>query len=167
MKAALPLCALAAVLLIWDLVQFTRASSAAAEGTDSAGWPTVPGEITRSSVGEIRDGGDRDRTEYAPDIAYRYGAGSRDRVGTRVRFTAFDAGSQAQAQAVVARYPVGATVIVYYDSADPDQAVLVPGPPDRDWLTRFFGVAAVAAVIAAAGGVLWALDAQRRRGVTR
>jgi hypothetical protein len=95
------------------------------EARQSERWPTSDGEITRSEVEERKE--DLTKTVYWPKVQYRYTVAERVYEGTRVNFD--ESGSQysGRIESLVKRFPLGAKVPVYYDPADPAQAVLDPG----------------------------------------
>ena len=67
-----------------------------------------------------------DRTDsYTPHVRYTYRANEADYAGDKITFgfvTGY--GSEFKGNAILAKYPVGAQVAVYYDPAAPDKAVL-------------------------------------------
>jgi hypothetical protein len=101
-------------------------------------WPAVPGQVVVSTI-ELRygsaggDGGGRTRAWY-PVVAYVYAVGGRHYQGRNIVVGGHvGTGWQGPAQRVAARYPVGATVPVYYDPANPADAVLEKRAPTQ-WL---------------------------------
>ena len=95
----------------------------------SATWPTTPGKITDSEIIEVQDRDDRGKVTktYRVQIAYAYRLGSLDYHGTAQKWgwTKYY-GNLEGAQAVVAQYPVGRDVPVYYDPTMPATSVLEP-----------------------------------------
>jgi hypothetical protein len=99
----------------------------------SARWPTVKGKITHSGlVTEIStdtddDGHTRSRETYRADIRFAYRVGGRDFNSNHWNWgwTALHS-QRSTAEAIVARYPSGSDVTVYYDAAEPGTAVLDP-----------------------------------------
>lgn len=89
-------------------------------GARSADWPAVQGEVLRSSV--TRSGGSRSSGSRSSLVFdYRYEVGGTVYEGDRVSFTAI------QLRRIPNAYPVGDTVAVYHDPADPNASVLEPG----------------------------------------
>jgi hypothetical protein len=86
-------------------------------------WPTVQGVITASEVlfhrGRFQG--------YTGNIRYRYRVGDTEYLGTRLSFEAVHLGTQEGWRHVLASYPVGKAVTVYYDPSHPDVGVLEPG----------------------------------------
>lgn len=87
-------------------------------------WQTVRGKITRSEVRALRkrsrDEGEQVRS--APSIAYEYTVNGKRYTGERISLG--ENIPETDFERVLNRYPVGAEVTVYYDPANPAQAVL-------------------------------------------
>jgi hypothetical protein len=86
-------------------------------------WQSTTGTILMSSVQTSRSG--NSHSTY-PVVVYSYAVNGQSYQSQRVR-----AGDQfltvrvaGQAQATVARYPIGASVTVYYDPANPSESAL-------------------------------------------
>ncbi len=86
-------------------------------------WPGISGTVLMSSVQSRRSG--RNRSTY-PVVVYQY-----DVNGKTYQSQTIKAGEQffnvrviGQAQATVARYPIGANVTVYYNPANPAESAL-------------------------------------------
>lgn len=93
----------------------------------AADWPQTRGVIALSEHRQATDGdNDSVRIEFEYEVA-----GQRHR-GTTVSYAGVPAQSGEKA-ALVARYPVGREVTVYYDAADPSRAVLERAP-SRAWM---------------------------------
>ncbi len=91
----------------------------------SASWPSTPGSITRSSIAESVSTSDDDNiTHYYPQLTYKYQVAGTTYEGKRIMFGAVESGSHTKAQTTITRYPVGTSVSVYYNPADPKEAVL-------------------------------------------
>lgn len=101
------------VAYIHDLVRQRAGSS----------FPTVDGTITESKIVEDRDA---DGTTYIARIRYAYQVAGRDYTADRVRYWTVSAGRGA-AERIVEAHPVGSKVTVYYNPADPSDALLRPG----------------------------------------
>ena len=88
----------------------------------SQGWPMVLGRVTDSRVVSANvEGG----TTYEAHVRYAYDVHGRAFEYARLAFgDAGTDGSQAAAQRLAARYPAGAIVHVYYNPANPQDAVL-------------------------------------------
>ena len=91
----------------------------------SATWPSVVGTIVSSEIVYCAGGGGDAVQTYEVKLAYEYSVGGTayrcDRFGWRGdRSTSW----KGHAKRIAASYPVGHAVTVYYDPADPAQAVL-------------------------------------------
>jgi hypothetical protein len=109
-------------------------------------WPAVTGRITASRLVPGR------RTAAA-DVAYAYAIGGRTYTGNRVQVAHrlgdfLIAMSHRHAQTLLERYPPDATVLVYYDPARPEEAVLEPG--EGSHLVRVLVIAGCVVMVVAA-----------------
>jgi hypothetical protein len=83
-------------------------------------WPRAVGEIISAEVCTLDPDG---APSYAPIVRYTYSVGGHSYTQSQSDL-ALTASSPEQAQAVVARYPVGAVVTVYYDPRAPQHALI-------------------------------------------
>lgn len=90
----------------------------------SASWPKTIGQITAS---ELRDNSIGPKEKFKARVSYSYQAAGGSYSSERIRFADASGSARSTQQAVVDKYPPGAQVDVYYDPADPVQAVLEPG----------------------------------------
>jgi len=102
--------------------------SARRKALASQSWPTVAGMVTESEVKvtEQTSGSGMDAeqtTHYKPVVKYQYSVEGMEFTGSRIAFGAMNSAHSA-ANAVVARYPAGASVTVRYDPEKPAEAVL-------------------------------------------
>lgn len=113
----------------------------------SADWPSVPGSITGSYVktSSSTKGG----TTYSAKISYTYSVQGKQYTGSRINFGSLLTSSSG-AREIVARYPVGKALNVFYNPADLSDAVLEPGYASGLWFSP--GVGAVVAFVG--GGLL-------------
>ena len=89
-------------------------------------WPTAPGVVTGSEL-RVSCGG-RSGCTRMPDILYVYDVAGERFSSDRVTFGGVVVDwTTPEADQVVARYPVGASVIVYFNPRNHDEAVLEPG----------------------------------------
>ena len=99
----------------------------AARADVAAHWPTVAGTVTASRYQETPEtttDGDT-RVRYFANVAYRYAVGDRTFTSERIAFHGIDTHARLiDVQAIVDRYPVGATVTVHYNPDAPGEAVL-------------------------------------------
>lgn len=82
-------------------------------------WATTEGMIVRSEI--HRAGGKA--TIYLPFIQYSYRVGKKDYSSDKVTFSHFASGKET-ADEIVAKYPEGSQVEVYYSPENPEQSVL-------------------------------------------
>jgi hypothetical protein len=107
---------------IWLIL---RSISERKKVNESATWPSVTGVITENSIDENALSSDDDNIpSYSPNISYTYQVGGKNYESSRLMFGARQGGSYKSAAAVASRYPVGASTPVFYNSADPIEAVL-------------------------------------------
>jgi Protein of unknown function (DUF3592) len=127
----------------------------------SARWPTVAGTITMSDVIEEaieeKDNDDKSRIRkiyrYQVDLRYAYQIGKRDFVGTAANWGATAIyGLRELAEKAANQYRQGQPVTVYYDPAQPGNAVLEP-----DSRQGSLAPLIAAAICAVFGGVMLAV----------
>jgi hypothetical protein len=102
--------------------------SARRKALASQSWPTVAGTVTESEVKITQDSSGsgldaQETTHYKPVVKYQYSVEGMEYAGSRIAFGAMNSAHSA-ANAVVARYPAGASVTVRYDPEKPAEAVL-------------------------------------------
>ena len=88
-------------------------------------WPSTLGTVTESRI-QMRSNSDGGRTSY-PLVRYAYQIVGRAYESQKV-MPGMDVGGSG-AHRVVARYPVGAQVMVYYNPENPSEALLERGMP--------------------------------------
>jgi hypothetical protein len=113
----------------------------------SESWPTTRGRITDSELVEnafyTRDTDRDDRTvrTWRPDIHFVYRVGDTDYANTTWKpGGTMSYGTKRFGEELVARYPAGQSVTVYYNPAHPGVAVLDPKNRDGSGLPVVFGV---------------------------
>lgn len=97
----------------------------------SQGWPGTMGQVT---VSEIRRDVDTDSegyssATYTPEVEYTYEVSGQVFTGKKISFgfkTGY--GNRSKAEARLANYPEGSQVTVYYDPANPGDAVVERKP---------------------------------------
>lgn len=95
---------------------------------ESQNWPSATGEIIQSELKESRSMDDdlNESVSYYPAVQYKYEVNGQTLTAKRISFGGILASSNPQkAKAELSSYPVGAQVTVYYNSANPAEAVLV------------------------------------------
>jgi len=103
-------------------------------------WQARECTVVRSGLlpHQSDEGGDT----YTPAILYSYLADGREHRSDTYSFLSF-AGGRSSAERVAGRYKAGSTVTCYVNPADPDDAVLHPGPT-LIWLIGLVPLAALA-----------------------
>lgn len=94
-------------------------------GLRSTTWPSTAGTVV--SVDRVYSGsGDDGEPTYNEKVEYSYAVDGREYLGNLVAALA-PVKSSEQVQTVLARYPIGLKVEVYFDPEDPSLSLLVPG----------------------------------------
>jgi hypothetical protein len=90
--------------------------------------PSVRGRVVVSRMVEQESNDDEkvSRTLYRPEVHYEYVVEGRQLIGMRRGYYDAAVNWPSYAEGVIARLPVGAEVQVFYDAADPQQALLDP-----------------------------------------
>ena len=114
-----------------DLVREARAAAA---------WPTAPGRITAATTERLERNKTADLSSHAAVVHYEFTVAGRTYEGSRLRFTPVNFSTLPQAESFLSAYPVGASVPVHYDPADPRRSVLDAQPTGREWLYVLGGV---------------------------
>lgn len=129
-------------------------------GLESENWPTVEGTITVSRVRSYEDSDQN--TMYEADVEYDYIAKDRRLTGNRITAIAVANSSRRVIEDLIAPYPVGSAVTVYYDPDNPERSVLETGGGEFSWVFVAFGgfFAALGAVIALAGVIFGVIIAR-------
>jgi hypothetical protein len=127
---------------------------------NSGAWPTTPGVVRDAALKTtFQKPGTTPR--FSPLVCYSYTVDGIPRANTRIDFGDTVRQTKDEALAWVNRnYPVGKAVTVYYDSKNPDLAVLVPGARDLVLIGWFFTGTAAFCCIAS----LLLFLRQKRRG---
>lgn len=155
-RIAAGVCLFVVANLVYAVLKLRRRMAA---GTN---WPRAAGTIVASSVSQSaapRTGDDTATVE----VRYRYRVGGRDYEGTRIRFGGQARMSALAADGIVAKYPRGAAIDVFYNPKSPSQAVLEPGNSGNlaalaVLLVVFVAISAVLIAHAIAGRVLYAAN---------
>jgi hypothetical protein len=115
---------LGVVLVIFTLVSILR-------GYRSSTWPSASGTVILSVVErkvEVDADNTGTSTNYYPRINYGYLVSGQEYIGNKRVFAGTEKyPSQRKAQNIIDAYPTGLTVTVYYNPANPHQAILEPG----------------------------------------
>jgi len=95
----------------------------------AAGFPKAEGRIIESEVDSERPAGG---VENRASIVYRYHVDGKEYEANHFRFDEVWSGRPEDMEEVVAAYPVGRTLDVFYDPADPSRAALTAGLTGAD-----------------------------------
>ncbi|MGE9266488.1 MAG: DUF3592 domain-containing protein [Verrucomicrobiales bacterium] len=106
------------------------------EARASVGWMETEGLILESRVESHHDS---DGTTYGAEVRYSYRVKDAEFEGSRISYGDYSSSNHGRAKEIVARYPVGAEVVVYVDPADIKKAVLEPGMSGGVWLLPGIG----------------------------
>ena len=117
-------CLLISAGFLYDMLRVRRAMEA------SKAWVKVEGDIVRSEAKIPPSHTSDDQSDVDPVVLYRYRVGDQIHQGGRVKFGGQPSLSRAMAETLVAKYPPGVRVDVYYDPLDPNSAVLEPRKKD-------------------------------------
>ena len=130
------------------LVLAVAFAAAFARTRKAAKWPQASGRIVASRLAAMRtpdmEGGAR--VQNVATVAYEFSVAGRKIRGSRISTGA--APADATPEETLKRYPVGATVMVFYDPADPRNSVLERGLPEGLGRGCAIGLAVLAGVIA-------------------
>jgi hypothetical protein len=142
----LAIAALVLIAALFFVLVHLRAQSAARRARS---WPVTQGVVSASRTAQrwgFGNGVWAAGLWYVPEIAYRYEVDGRVYTGRHVFLSDTGFSKRRQAQEVIDRYPVDATVSVLHDPANPKRACLEPVRRER----RALGIAVLLAAIAAA-----------------
>jgi hypothetical protein len=110
-----------------------------ARGSANRNWPQAEGRILQSFV--YVDKGTHNSQGFVPRLEYEYSVGGVTFRSMRLRFGQTGGWSREQAERTVAPFAVGAPVPVFYDPANPKEAVLIQGTSWGNLLIAFAGLA--------------------------
>ena len=115
---------IAAVLGLIGLLFIVMAVRNRQRAAASAQWPQTQGIVTNVGMKTRRESEGDDW--YDPQVQYQYGIGEQQYQGNRIAFGSSSTSAHARAEEIINRYAVGTPVVVYYNPAQPQQAVLEP-----------------------------------------
>jgi uncharacterized protein DUF3592 len=98
------------------------------------GYPTVVGRVTQSDIEAFH--GSRN-TAYSPKIKYAYRVNGNEYTGDRYRYGQMS-GNEGSARRIVAEYPVGRQIDVFYSVTEPSDSVLLAGLEGADLFIPLF-----------------------------
>ena len=99
-------------------------------------YPSVDGQVIHSEVGSHR--GSKGGTSYSADITYQFVVNGQTFTKDRLRYDPISSSSYAAAFETVAAHPVNSTIRVFYNPADPQDAVLFTGIAGADFMLVLF-----------------------------
>ncbi len=101
----------------------------AEKARQSESWPSTEGEIAHSATLYQTDSTATNNgvPTFKADIAYRYKVKGANYASSKVALLDLATSSSGRAQTIVQRYPDKSKVQVYYNPADPSDAILQPG----------------------------------------
>ena len=117
---------LSGVVLILVAISLGRKAKASLQ------WPAVPGTVLLSQLVEDNSG---EFTSYLPLVTYAYAVNGQAFQSSRVAFVA------SKSRKVIAKYPKGNAVQVYFDPQQPSTSVLEKGGSTRFMV--FIGIALI------------------------
>jgi hypothetical protein len=94
----------------------------------SAGWPTVPGQLTRAEVDATAAG------RYRAGVSYTYNLNGAQYIGNRIRASDGEFGFREGAEQQIQGLEPGQSVEVHYDPADPSRSVLRAGAGFQEYV---------------------------------
>ncbi len=100
------------------------------KGSASQNWPAAGGLITNGWIEENQDTDDEGftSTTYTPKWEYQYQVGQQTHSSSRVSFGGVTGyGRRKRAEEELNRFPINSQLRVYYDPANPSDAVLIRG----------------------------------------
>ena len=104
----------------------------------STSWPTTQGRIIASEV-KVKTRVGKENI-YRPMVVYEFSSGGTRFEGNRISFSPYFRPSSAEAKEIVARYPRGADVQIYYNKRNPEASVLELGILPSAWLALGLGM---------------------------
>mgnify|MGYP001039386955 CR=1 FL=1 len=122
-------------------------------GRASQNWPTVPGTVlyTGMETYESTDDDGSITTTYGATIQYNYAVAGQSLEGNRRTFTDVRTSSRRRAEQILAKYPQGSAISVYYDPENPTESVLETGV---SWSAYALLALAAIMIVAGVAGVL-------------
>ena len=117
------------VFVIIGAVILRYAMTTAEKARQSESWPSTEGEIAHSAILYQTDttATSNGVATYKADVAYRYKVNGANYSSSKVALLDLASSSGRGQQSIVQRYPDKSKVDVYYNPADPSEAILEPG----------------------------------------
>jgi hypothetical protein len=121
-----------AMFVVFGGVFALKSASLRRQGRICAQWPVISGKVLEShaevkAVENPNDRRHRDDVFFGATVSYAYRVSDRDYRSTRLyEGRPVFGGSPKAAQDILAKYPAGASVSVFYNPANPAEAMLEP-----------------------------------------
>ena len=117
---------LSLVLIALGILLIRKNAKSKQKANECMGWPTVLGRVTRSEVVKSESSNEDGTTySYTPHIEYVYHVLGQNYTSTQVVFGGFiGTGSSKASQLVVNKYPLNDSLRVFYNPANPREAIL-------------------------------------------
>lgn len=122
---------------------------------ESVDWPSVSGTVTKSDiVTRIKDG----KTTYIPQVIYMYSVNNKTYTSAKITVgnPHYDS-NIGPVRKTIQKYPVGETVLVYYDPEIPASATLIRGIQNSDYVLA--GITGLFMVV----GLFLLIDGSRKK----
>lgn len=142
----------AVVLVVVGVVSAVTITASIRDARASASWPSVPGQVSESTVEESSSGTSR---SFKASVRYDYAVDGRTYTNHAIGFSDSGGADRAGAEGVTAKYPNKSAVTVYYNPTDPQNAVL-----ERGTSTRVYAMALLPPGLIVLAVMLW--RAQRK-----
>ncbi len=81
----------------------------------------------------------RSTSSYAPEITYKFMAAGKEYTGRKFRALGFSSQKESEIRELIARYPAGRQITVYYNPVKNDEAVIEKAPAPSKLLLVFGG----------------------------
>ena len=136
-----------AFLILFSLVWLAISLVVIRRSLGSKSWPKTIGTVVSTEVKRIVSH-TADSVSYEPCVKYAYSVRGQQYEADKIT-VAVTAGirESAGAAAIVAKYPIGHQVTVFYNPADPGDAALVAGGSSGNWYFVLVGCALLAASV--------------------
>jgi hypothetical protein len=103
---------------------------------ESVDYPQVTGTVTHCEIQTHH--GSKGGTSYEPVINYRYAVDGHSFTGIRLRYNSVSSSNYGAASSLVDEHPAGSPLQVYYNPANPQDALLLPGIEGSDFIMVLF-----------------------------
>ena len=107
------------------------------QASQGLSWPRASGKVLVSRVIYAYTSGST--TMYTVDVQYRYSVGDAIFNSSKISDGDFTSSDWQAMQGIAARYRPNQTVVVYYDPAKPEHAMLEPGYGSQAWIPYLIG----------------------------